>query len=70
MKTPPTMSGRAGETEKQRDSEIANDVVELPTELCAGCPFSRTQRSDHQQGHDGHAANFCAGSEKLYIGDH
>src|SRR6516164_10193665 len=40
---------RPGETEKQRDSKIANEVVELPTELGSGSPFGRTERGDQKQ---------------------
>jgi len=38
-----------GETEEQRDCEIANEVVELPTEVRAGCPFGRPEGGDHKQ---------------------
>ena len=54
------------ETEKQRDSEIANDVVELPTELRAGCPFFRPQGSDHKQDHDGQATSFCESAKTMF----
>src|SRR6516165_1898756 len=43
---------RPGETEKQRDSEIANKMIELPAQLGAGSPFGRAKGGDHQQGHD------------------
>ena len=42
---------RPGETEKQCDSKIANEVVELPTELGTGGPFGRAEGGDHQQDH-------------------
>ena len=48
------------EADKQRDSEIAQEVVDLPTELRAGCPFDGAEGGDHKQDHDGPAANFCA----------
>ena len=50
---------RPSQTEKQRDSQIANEVVELPTETRAGRPLFRPQSSDHEQDHDGHATSFC-----------
>ena len=57
------------ETEKERDSEIANDVVELPTEVRAGRLFFRPEGSDHKQDHDGHATSFCASTNTMfYIG--
>src|SRR5260370_42616745 len=59
------------DTEKQRDSKIANEVVELPTKVRAGCPFFRPEGSDDKQGHDGHAAGFCASTKrKFHIGAH
>jgi hypothetical protein len=56
------------ETEKERDSEIANDVVELPTEVRAGRLFFRPEGSDHKQDHDGHATSFCARAQRGVIG--
>ena len=57
------------DTEKQRDSEIANEVVELPTEVRAGCPFFRPEGSDHKQDQDGHATRFCDSTKTMfYIG--
>src|SRR5262249_37068230 len=60
---------RPGETEKQRDCEIANDVIELPTEFAARYPFGRPESSDHKQDHDGNATSFCAGTKTtFYLG--
>ena len=56
---------RPGDTEKQRDSEIANEVVELPAEVRTGCPFSRPEGSDHKQDYDGSAASFCDSTKTM-----
>jgi hypothetical protein len=57
---------RPTETEKQRDSEIANEVVETPTELSAGGPFGRAKCGDHKQDYNRPAANFCAGTKPRF----
>jgi hypothetical protein len=52
---------RPGETEKHRDSEIANTRG----------PFGRAERGDHKQDQDRPAANFCAGAKpRFHIGAH
>jgi len=57
------------EIEKQGDSKIANEVVELPTEVRAWRPFFRPEGSDHQQNDDGHATVSCDSPKMLfYIG--
>jgi hypothetical protein len=62
---------RPSKADKQRDSEIANEVVELPTELGAGGPFGRAEGGDYEQDHDRPAANFCAGTKtRFYIRVH
>jgi hypothetical protein len=56
-------------TEKQRDSEIANEVVELPTELRSGCPFFRPEGGNHEQDHDEHTTHLCDSTKTmLYTG--
>jgi hypothetical protein len=58
-----------GETEEQSDSEIANEVVELPTEVRAGRPFFWPEGSDHKQNYDRHATSFCDSTKTMfYIG--
>jgi len=57
-----------GETEEQRDSEIADEVIELPAEMRAGCPFGRPEGSDYQQDYDRYAASFCASTKMFYSG--
>jgi hypothetical protein len=49
------------EADKQRDGEIAGEVVELPTERRAGRPIGGAQRDEHDQDHGGYAAKFCHG---------
>jgi hypothetical protein len=48
-------------TDKQRNREPAEEMVELPTELCARRPIGGAQRGEHDQHHGGHAAKFCHG---------
>lgn len=49
----------SSDADKRRDREIAEEVVDLPTERRAGRPIGGTQRGNHKQGYDDHAANFC-----------
>jgi hypothetical protein len=49
------------EAGKQRDREIAGEVVELPTERRAGRPIGGAQRDEHDQNHGCNAAKFCHG---------
>jgi hypothetical protein len=56
---------RPGEADKQRDSEIADKVIELPAQLRAGCPICRPERSDDKQDYDGYAARFCASTKTM-----
>ena len=46
------------EADKRRDRKIAEEMVDLPTERRAGCPFGGAQGDDHEQDYDGHAAKF------------
>ena len=46
------------EAEHQREPEIADEVLDLPTEPRAGLPFGWAQGDDHEQDHGGHAAKF------------
>jgi len=55
-----------GETEKQCDSKIANEVVELPTKLGAWGPFGRAERGDQKQNYNDPAANLCAGTKSRF----
>ncbi|MFZ1153013.1 MAG: hypothetical protein WAR76_25335, partial [Xanthobacteraceae bacterium] len=55
-----------GETDKQRDYEIADEVIELPTEVRAGCPFFRPEGSDHKQDQDGQATSFCDSTKTMF----
>ena len=61
--------GLQSETGKQSDSEITNEVVELPTEVGAGRPFFWPEGSDHKQDHDGHATGFCDSTKTMGAGD-
>ena len=45
---------------------IANEVVELPTELGAGSPFGRAEGGDQKQDYNKPAANFCAGTKPRF----
>jgi len=57
---------RPSETEKHRESEIANEVVELPTEVRAGRPLFRPEGRDDEQDHDRHAASFRARTNTMF----
>ena len=46
------------EAEHQREREIANEVVDLPTESRAWYPFRGAKGGKYEQHQDGHAANF------------
>jgi hypothetical protein len=47
------------DADNRRDYEIAEEVVDLPTERRAGRPIAGTQRRNHEQDYGGDAANFC-----------
>ena len=61
---------RPGQAYKQRDSEIANEVVELPTEFGAWSLFGWAESGDHKQDHNRPAANFCTGTKPRFHGAH
>ena len=46
------------EADKRRNREIADEVVEPPNRAPCGVPILRAQGNNHEQDHDGHAANF------------
>ena len=51
---------RPSEAEHQRETEIADDMVDLPTETRAILPFRRAKGAEYeQQDQDGHVANSC-----------
>jgi hypothetical protein len=51
---------RPSEADHQREREIANDVVNLPTEPRTELQFRGAKGGKYeQQDQDGHAANFC-----------
>src|SRR5262245_57910409 len=45
--------------EHPRDHEIADEVVDLPTEPSAGLPIGGAQGDHHEHDYDGHAENFA-----------
>src|SRR6516165_3994851 len=69
--SPDQQRPRPSNAEEKRDSEIANEMVELPTKLGARGPFGRTESRGYKQDHNGHAANFCTGTKpRFHIGAH
>jgi hypothetical protein len=51
---------RPSEAEHQRETEIAGDMVDLPTETRTILPFRRAKGAEYeQQDQDGHVANSC-----------
>ena len=49
---------RPSEADNRRDREIAEEVVDVPTEPCAGLPIDGAQMGEHEQGDGGDAAKF------------
>jgi hypothetical protein len=55
---------RPSEAEHQREPEIANDVVDPPTESLAWYPFRGTKGGKYEQDQGRHAANFYHGFDR------
>jgi hypothetical protein len=55
---------RPSETEKAREYEIADEVIELKAKSRAWCPFRGSQGENHEDDQSGHAANLQRQSER------
>jgi hypothetical protein len=64
--SPDQQRPRPSNADEKRDSEIANEMIELPTKLGARGSFGRAEGSDQKQDYDDPAANLCAGTKPRF----